>query len=40
MEKITMKAAMQFLLVIGSIYLMSLGVNGWGWLLFILFVLS
>ena len=35
-----MKAAMQFLLVIGSIYLMSLGVNGWGWLLFILFVLS
>jgi hypothetical protein len=40
MKKITAKTAMQFLLVIGSIYLMSLGVNGWGWLLFILFVLS
>jgi len=40
MEKITAKTAMQFLLVIGSIYLMSLGVNGWGWLLFILFILS
>jgi len=40
MEKITAKTAMQFLLVIGSIYLMSLGVNGWGWLIFILFVLS
>jgi len=40
MEKITAKTAMQFLLVIGSIYLMSLGVNGWGWLIFILFILS
>lgn len=40
MEKITAKTAMQFLLIIGSIYLMSLGVNGWGWLIFILFILS
>ena len=40
MKKITAKTAMQFLLVAGSIYLMSLGVNGWGWLIFILFVMS
>jgi hypothetical protein len=40
MEKITAKTAMQFLLVMGTILLMSLGVNGWGWLIFLLFVFS
>ena len=40
MEKIKAKTAMQFLLVMGAIFLMSLGVDGWGWLIFLLFVFS
>jgi hypothetical protein len=39
-EKITNKTLVQIALITGVIILASLGVEGWGWLIFILFLMS
>jgi len=38
MEKITNKTIVQLGLIIGIVTLSILGVNGWGWLVFLLFI--
>jgi hypothetical protein len=39
-DKITNKTLVQIALITGVVVLASLGVNGWGWLVFLLFITS
>jgi len=39
-DKITNKTLVQIALITGVVVLASLGVNGWGWLIFLLFITS
>jgi hypothetical protein len=39
-DKITNKTLVQIALITGVVVLASLGVSGWGWLIFLLFITS